>query len=217
MPNQTEKDGLHNQIITKTATRFFKAYGITRKGKSRTFLDDHDWYTTIIEFQPSGFDKGTFLNVGVNFHWFEHDYLSFDLGYRESAFVAFVDSETFRIEVENLCQIAIQKTLKYRKHFETLESAKQTICDDAFASDSLWGNYHQGTISGLTGDYTTMKRYYGILLKTDHHAAWANQLKEHVISLLDGLDTLSAFRLEIGKIATKTRLLKKLPHRDITL
>jgi hypothetical protein len=202
----------HNKIIIKTATAFFKNHGISRKGQSRTFLDDHCWFTTIIEFQPHRWEKGTFLNVGVNFHWYEKDYFSFDVGSRETPFIEFNDEEKFQSEIEDLCKLALKKVVEYREAMKTLKSAREKICDYEFSSDTLWGNYHKGTVSALVGDINTMEKYYLKLLDFEHNVEWANELKERTKLLLKHSSDLGKFKSEIEKIIFKTRQLKKLPE-----
>lgn len=201
----------HNKIIIKTAAAFFKNHGITRKGQSRTFHDDHCWFTTIIEFQPHRWERGTFLNVGVNFHWYEKDYFSFDIGYREAEFIEFADEGTFQSEIENLCELALTKIIEYRENLKTLKSSREKICDFEFASDTLWGNYHKGTISGIIGDFNSMRNYYDKLLMVDHNVEWANELKERTKSLLTKANDLESFKMAVDKIVVETRKLKKLP------
>src|SRR6202000_1719294 len=36
--------------------------GLERRGRSRTWIDDQRWYAIVVEFQPSGFSKGSYLN-----------------------------------------------------------------------------------------------------------------------------------------------------------
>ena len=150
----------HNKIITKTATAFFKKYGVTRKGKSRTFYDDNCWFTTIIEFQPHPWQKGTFLNVGVNSHWYEKDYFSFDIGHREIEFTEFTNSEQFQSKIEDICETAIKKVFEYRDDFKTLKDSREKIINWEFTSDNLWGNYNKGTVLGLLGEFSLMKSHF---------------------------------------------------------
>jgi len=58
----------YNKIIKKVASKAFKEYGIKQKGQSRLFIDDNGWFIIIIEFQPSKFGNGTYLNIGINFN-----------------------------------------------------------------------------------------------------------------------------------------------------
>lgn len=200
----------HNKIITKTATVFFKNHGIKRKGQSRTFFDDNCWFTTIIEFQPNSREKGTFLNVGVNFHWYNQDYFSFDIGNRQSSFIEFRNETQFESEVEKLCKLALEKVAEYNESFKTLNTSREKICNSEFASDSLWGNYHKGTVSGLIGDFNSMKVYYENLLSAEYNFPWVNELKERTKLLLEKTASLESFKTEVEKIILETRKLKKL-------
>jgi len=61
---------VHSKIIADAAKRNLAPIGLTRKGRSRVWLDDRGWYVTVVEFQPSGFSKGSYLNVGRSY---QHD------------------------------------------------------------------------------------------------------------------------------------------------
>jgi len=39
-----------------------------------------------IEFQPSGFGIGTYLNIGVDFHFYPRGYFAFSHEYRQKEF-----------------------------------------------------------------------------------------------------------------------------------
>src|SRR5437763_13619414 len=85
----------HQRIINESARANLKPIGLIQKGRSRTWLDDHGWWTTVVEYQPSGFGKGTYLNVGVNLHWYPRNYFSFDIGSRVGGFVAYSGDTQF--------------------------------------------------------------------------------------------------------------------------
>jgi hypothetical protein len=40
-----------------------------RKGRSRVWFDDQGWWIGVVEFQPSSWSRGTYLNVGVSWLW----------------------------------------------------------------------------------------------------------------------------------------------------
>ena len=54
--------------------------GFRRKGQSRLWGGDHGWWLAVVEFQPSGFRKGSYLNVAAHWLWSDGGYISFDLG-----------------------------------------------------------------------------------------------------------------------------------------
>jgi len=106
------KTAPHNIIISKVAKQAFKPHGITRKGQSRLFFDDQKWFATLIEFQPSRRGGGTYLNIGVHFHWPLKDYFSYNFAYGDSGrypFVEFEDETQFTTEMEKRCALAIEK------------------------------------------------------------------------------------------------------------
>lgn len=57
----------HNKIITSVARPLLKAHNFKQKGVSRSFIQDNQWYSIFIEFQPYSYRKGTFLNVNACF------------------------------------------------------------------------------------------------------------------------------------------------------
>src|SRR5688572_5869794 len=100
--------------------------GLQRKGRSRTWLDDHGWWLTVVEFQPSGFVKASFLIVGICWLWSAQpkDYLSFDLGYRiPGAGGSFESEEQWHAVVERLVQQAADEVLRYRALVPDLTAA----------------------------------------------------------------------------------------------
>jgi hypothetical protein len=60
---------LATRLVIRAARQALQPMWLRQKGRSRTWLDDHGWWLTVVEFQPSGFDHGTYLNVGVNWLW----------------------------------------------------------------------------------------------------------------------------------------------------
>lgn len=111
----------HSKMINKTAKKVFGPYGIKQKGKSRIWLDDYGWYTTVIEFQPFNGRQGTTLNIGVNFNWHEQSHFSFDIGYRQDVdFVEYTGNEDhFSKEVEKFVKWRLTKLWNTEKIFKT--------------------------------------------------------------------------------------------------
>jgi len=63
----------HNRDIAKAARAALGSIGCVRRGRSRTWLDDRGWWVGVIEFQPSSWSKGSYLNVGASFLWAAED------------------------------------------------------------------------------------------------------------------------------------------------
>ena len=58
------KQNLHGRLIAAAAKRHLSPLGCRRKGQSRFWSADHGFYQIGIEFQPSGWSKGSYLNEG---------------------------------------------------------------------------------------------------------------------------------------------------------
>lgn len=43
--------------------------GVVQRGRSRLWFDDQGWWVCLIEFQPSSWTRGSYLNVGVQWLW----------------------------------------------------------------------------------------------------------------------------------------------------
>lgn len=108
----------HNKIIHYLCKELLLPLGVIRNGRSRLYLDDNGYYLTMVEFQPSGWSRGTHLNVGIHFLWKGHEYLSFDAytgkSSRVSGFVQYRNDEQFEAETRQLIALAAEKVLYYR-------------------------------------------------------------------------------------------------------
>ncbi|WP_109853448.1 hypothetical protein [Aquimarina sp. AU58] len=206
---------IHSKIINKVARKVLKEHGIVRKGQSRTWLDDQYWFTTIIEFQPFKDRQGTCLNVGVNFHWYEKEYFSFDIGNRESEFVDFANEEQFESEMNSLVELALKRTLELREKLSDLITSEKTIINHDFSSDSLWGNYHRAIICGLNNEPKKSDEYFNEILKNDFEYNWQKELKEKVEQLKFDLNNLDGFKAKVNETIGITRTKKKLKETEI--
>jgi hypothetical protein len=96
----------HDRLIKEAAKRHLAPIGGIQKGRSRIWLVDCGWFAAIVEFQPSSWGQGSYLNVGAHFLWRAANDISFDFGYRKEGFVEFVDEEQFAPEAESLARRA---------------------------------------------------------------------------------------------------------------
>ena len=59
--------------------------GLFRVGASRRWIDDNGYFVIQVEFQPSAYDRGSYLNVGISFLWEAseglNETLAFNIGY----------------------------------------------------------------------------------------------------------------------------------------
>lgn len=206
-----DKNSDHNKIISDVAKEMLKPIGLKQKGKSRIWLDDNGWFTTIVEYQPSSYDKGTFLNVGINFNWYLKEHYSFDYGSRECSFNEFQEMDSFRSQVIDISNIAISKVIEYRK-FADLEHAKNRLLKSCSIGNNIWKDYHCGMICVLNKDFAIAEKYFKSVLKSDNEVKWAIELKHNVQTLVDILSDEAALEVYIDSLICDSRKLLKLPE-----
>ena len=124
-----EDKNIHSKIIKQVCKEILIPLGVFQKGNSRLYLDDNDYFFTVVEFQPSNWDRGTYLNIGLTFLW---DYNQSDVLYftfsrqpaaRYGKFVEYKNETQFRKEIISLVNIAKEEILFYRK-LRDIEFAK---------------------------------------------------------------------------------------------
>lgn len=154
-----EREINHNKIINRAAKELLKPCGLFQKGQSRLWIDDNGWFLIIVEFQPSAWDKGTYLNVAIHYLWDKKDYLSFDYGHRENEFVTYNGDETeFYSEMILLSKKALSKVEEYR-NFRDIFYAKEKIINYNGRASLSCELYNKMMICGLLKD-TQAKVFY---------------------------------------------------------
>ena len=120
----------HDQIIKQLCKDILLPLGVFQKGTSRIYIDDNGYFFTVLEFQPSAYAKGTYLNTALHFLWNERDHISFDFPFgadiRVKNFVEYQNDEQFTHEVTKYVQEAAKQVMFYRK-LQDIETAKSYV------------------------------------------------------------------------------------------
>lgn len=144
--------GPHDKIIANCAKSELGPIGFRRKGQSRTWIADHEWWVIVVEFQPSAWSKGCYLNVATHWLWSDRDYLSFDFGGRLEEHVEYLSDTQFSTEMQQLAQRAAQEAERLREIFATLPSAASILIFEALKENSkAWPAFHAGVAAALAG------------------------------------------------------------------
>jgi hypothetical protein len=145
----------HSKLIELAARRHLTPMGIQRRGRSRIWIDDRRWYVIVVEFQPSSFSKGSYLNVGAHFLWRASGQPSFDLGYRLHGFVAFESESQFAPEADRLAAAAAIEVERLRTQLVGVQAVTTLIPSEAGG----WPPYHRAIAFGLSGSCRRHRRY----------------------------------------------------------
>ena len=138
-------------ILERAARQVLAPLGLSQVGRSRSWRDDHRWYAIIVEFQPSDFSRGSYLNVGINWLWSELDYETFDVsGDRGIEYVEYESDAQFEPEAERLATFAAGQVTRYRARFPTAAQAARHY-GVLGRGLTFWERYHAGVLRGLLG------------------------------------------------------------------
>lgn len=199
----------HSRMITAAARTVLRPLGCVQKGRSRIWLDDQGWWIGVVEFQPSSWGKGSYLNVGACWLWHEKNFLSFDAGYRVESFHEFTSEEQFSAAATLLARRAEQEVLALRERFSSVAHALAWMT--ANASPTLWNTYHSAVSAGLAGDVERSGSLFAEVIADPHDVAWAIELKQRAADLLRCLESGGGFEQEIAATIGRTRAALRLP------
>lgn len=203
------------RLLRDAAKRLLLPLGCRQVGSSRIWIADQRFWVIIIEFQPSSFSKGSYLNVGANWLWCPKDHWSFDYSYRVDGFIEFQDGDQFAGAAE---QIAIRAANEVRDLREKLGSLS-LIAHEIIPRPEVqaWPVFHAAVVAGLLGNVTGAERYFIRLANEEATTEWHKNLQTDATRLLAKLPDTVAFRNEILALVQQSRALHKLPADPMCL
>lgn len=114
----------HNKIINAAAKKILAPEGLFRVGSSRTWIDDNGYFVIQVEFQPSSYDRGSYLNVGISFLWETserlNETLAFNIGYRVNkvGYASYRGNDAaYEKKMEDFAEAAMEKVREYSMLF----------------------------------------------------------------------------------------------------
>jgi hypothetical protein len=200
----------HNHIINAEARRVLKPFGLTRQGKSRVWLDDHGWWTIQVEFQPSAWSKGSYLNVGINWLLYEGSVGAFNIGSRvDVPFIEVAGNKSFEQDACNLALRAKETVAQFRSRFSTLAAAVSHY--HVSGCRSAWDDYYFGVLLALTGDALGAKTAFQSVHTYRVQFGWEKALAQRAVELHELASNQTAFVETIRGIVLRTRSIGNLP------
>ena len=114
----------HNKIINAAAKKILAPEGLFRVGSSRRWIDDNGYFVIQVEFQPSAYDRGSYLNVGISFLWEAskglNETLAFNIGYRvdKAGYASYRGNDAaYEKKMEDFAEAAMEKVREYSMLF----------------------------------------------------------------------------------------------------
>jgi len=201
-----------SRILSSEAKLVLAPMGLKQKGRSRIWLDDHGWWVGVVEFQPSSWSKGSYLNVGCWILWQVKNYISYDLGRRAEHHKNFENQRQFRPEATRLAIHAGQEIEYWRNTLPTVASLACYFRSQTLPQN-LWPHFNAAIASGLSGELSLASNYFnqiGAPEETDYE--WQRAAKLSAARLYEILPDAGAFRNATADQVHQCRALNKLPQ-----
>jgi hypothetical protein len=201
----------HNKLIAQAAKQTLSPAGLKRKGKSRFYYDDNGWWSTNVEFQPSGFSKGSYLNVGVSWLLYENDSWGFHVGYRENGFSSAENESEFTNVIFEMAMRAKEIAEKNRERFSTISKAHeyyQSIKREG------WAFYYAAVIAGMNHQFAVAEKNFNSLLAYPEKYEWEKLLNCRSRELMRLMDRPKEFVEAVTGIVLRKRALLHLENRE---
>jgi hypothetical protein len=184
---------------------------LRQRGRSRLWIDDRAWCLIVVEFQPSSWRQGCYLNVAAMWLWKRVDHIHFDTpDSRLSEHVEFRDEAQFEPAARRLAELAAARVRELRSQLVSPETAAEHM--RSMKVDGGWPAYHAGVAAGLTGDVARARDAFDALASTERPDSpdWHKDLCRLAGELRERCADRAAFRAWASDVVDETRRLLKL-------
>lgn len=147
--------GPHDKIIADAAKAALGPLDFRRRGRSRMWFADHGWWLTVVEFQPSRWSKGSYLNVAAHWLWSETGCVSFDFGGRVTEFIEYLSDAQFAPAAARLTDSAAHEAQRLAETFSSVSATANVLLNEARTAPlqgpghPCWTAYHAGVAAGV--------------------------------------------------------------------
>lgn len=202
----------HNSQLAKAAKKHLDPLGMKRKGQSRVGFQDNGWWLGVVEFQPSSWSRGSYLNVAAMWLWNAKDYWSFDEGGRVEKFHEFKDTDQFAHVADALATRARDEILALSQRFSSLAVVAAHLTRNSY--EDPWQNYYAAMAALAIGDIEHAQKRFRALLAFKDHAPFMVALKSKVLSFSEHVASGAEPSAVVGQEVAQTRALLKLSPFD---
>jgi hypothetical protein len=164
----------------------------------------------VVEFQPSAWSQGSYLNVGCMWLWNRKQHISFDVGYRVNGFFSFENEEQFGPVADSLAAGALEKVGEYRRLFRSIHDVSNYYFENA--PKGFWPCFNAAIAHSLAGQAEASTRVLATCLGgTDDDPLWLKEARSGARSLVASVGDVQRMRDIISDRVMKTRAQQDLP------
>ena len=213
----------HNRILKRVASDVLGPLGLKQVGQSRSWIDDHGWWVINVAFGSSTWSRGSYLNVGTAFLWYEHPSIPFELdlkdgwktpmGKFDSQFIEARRADWWERDVGAFAEGAAAHVSSIRGRTQGRPDLLARLRE---APDRFWNRYHIGILAGLIGDLALSKRSLeSVIHEADTSGiAWMASPRTIALRLLDLLADRESLSHAVAEVVATRRLQVRLPAID---
>jgi len=217
MAGRAEQD----RILAEAAKEVLLPLGLMRKGKSRTYLSDEGIWSCVVEFQPSGFSKGSSLNVAAHWLWTTNEHISFDFSFGFAGrvghdFIQFRTPEQFAEDSRRLSRQAVEPVRKLRSTFRSIHDIARVLVEverenARSGRGGCWGAFNGAVACGLAGDAATARALFLSVANGDVSSDWKLVRRADALRLAELTGDTGRFREAIMTRVAATRARLRMP------
>ena len=206
------KQNEHGKLIAAAAKAALQPLGCRRVGQSRIWYSDQRFWAISIEFQPSGWSKGSYLNVGAMWFWYPKKSWSFDVGHRveDADFIPFESAEQFKPLIGRMAERAAQEVHALREQFKSIAAIHRYLATRPLREGVPV--YHAAVAAALAGDVPAARQLFNWLAQwPTENLEWRRRLQSNGAALAILLDDPPRFRSEVLTLIEGVRGRLRLP------
>jgi hypothetical protein len=193
----------HSQLLTLAARKHLAPLGCKQQGRSRFWFDDHGWWAATVEFQPSSWSKGSYLNVGAMWFWHPADHWVFNEFERVAPFQEFRDDVQFAEVASQLAERAASQVLVLREKFDSIAAVATYLTQTP--TGGFWQDYQAGIAASLVGDTSAAAARFQAVAATQSTAAWVGEAQARAQRLFDSFTSMTRARELVAAEVARTR------------
>ena len=193
----------HSRLINQAAKAALGPLGCRQRGRSRFWFDDHGWWAATVEFQPSSWSKGSYLNVGAMWFWHPAEHWVFNEFERVAPFQELRDGLQFAEAASQLAERAASQVLVLRQKFNSIEAVAAHLAQTS--TGGFWQDYQAGIAASLVGDTSTAAARFRAVASIPATAAWIGEAQARARRLSDSFTSMTRAREFVAAEVARTR------------
>lgn len=214
----------HNRLLKAVAAEVLEPVGLSQLGRSRTWIDDHGWWATLVAFGGSGFGRGSYLNVGVTLLWGPLGGVAFDTDVKhawktpmsrlETQFIEARRPDWWERDVHAFAAGAVEHLESIRRRRNDVAALRERLG----STDRFWDRYHRAIASGLLGQRDEAVRGFQSLSEEAAATGWDWMVDAASVAtdLIAAVEDPRAFGMAVADLVERRRAVVKLRPIDRT-